>query len=77
MRTDELKDAFTKRTAMGTIFGLISIIGITPNLAWAVRELPLSPPELTTGLVIFCLMPTTLGIGVRCVSRSLHLWRPI
>eukprot|EP00898_Chlorokybus_atmophyticus_P007212 jgi/Chlat1/7492/Chrsp61S07014 len=70
LRTDELKDAFTRKTILGTLFGFISIVALTPNLAWAVKHLPFSPPELSTGLVIFCLVPTTLGVGVSLVNSA-------
>lgn len=70
LRTDELKDAFTRRTAAGTVFGFVSIVGLTPLLAWAVRDLPLQPPGFSSGLVIFCIVPTTLGVGVSLVTSA-------
>ncbi|KAK9817989.1 hypothetical protein WJX72_005394 [[Myrmecia] bisecta] len=70
LRTDELKQAFTQRTLVGTVFGFISILGLTPNLAWAVRHIPFSPPEFATGMVLFCVVPTTLGVGVSLVTTA-------
>jgi sodium/bile acid cotransporter 7 len=45
------------------IFGLGSILFLTPCLGFALRYLPLQPKELCIGLVLFCLVPTTLGVG--------------
>lgn len=70
LRTTELKEAFTRRTALGTLFGFVSIIGITPILGWAARSLPLVPAGFATGLAIFCIMPTTLGVGVSLVNSA-------
>lgn len=70
LRTDELKESLTRRTIQGTIFGFLSIVGLTPLLAYAVRDLPFSPKEFSTGLAIFCLMPTTLGVGVSLVTSA-------
>jgi predicted Na+-dependent transporter len=67
LRTDQL-ESLTRRTIQGTIFGFLSIVGLTPLLAYAVRDLPFSPQEFSTGLAIFCLMPTTLGVGVSLVT---------
>lgn len=67
---DELKDAFTRRTALGTVWGVVSIVGVTPLLAYAVRLLPLTPAEFTTGLVLFCVVPTTLGVGVSLTTSA-------
>lgn len=60
LRTDELKDIFAHRGALGGLFGLVSIIGITPLMAWAVRGLPFEPKEFATGIAIFAIMPTTV-----------------
>lgn len=60
LRTDEMRSALTRRNALGTGWGLLSIMGVTPLLAFAVRGLPLQPPEYATGLTIFCIVPTTV-----------------
>jgi len=111
---DELKGAFTRRTVLGTVFGFVSIVGITPLLAFACRELPYNPAQFTAGkqapgaallwpppavpleaagmsatwlqscrelphansrvlsagIVIFCIVPTTLGVGVSLVTSA-------
>lgn len=52
------------------MFGMLSIIGITPLLGFAVRLLPLAPPEYVAGLTIFTLVPTTLGVGVSLAQSA-------
>jgi predicted Na+-dependent transporter len=46
------------------LFGLVSILFITPLMAVPVLRLNLVPRELVTGLAIFCCVPTTLTSGV-------------
>jgi uncharacterized membrane protein YhaH (DUF805 family) len=54
----------------GLLYGLIAILLLTPTLALAARRLPLQPPEFHTGLAIFCIVPTTLGVGVAVTQVS-------
>lgn len=54
----------------GTVFGMLSIIGITPLLGFAVRLLPLRPAEYVVGLTIFTVVPTTLGVGVSLAQSA-------
>ncbi|KAI8476773.1 MAG: putative sodium bile acid cotransporter [Monoraphidium minutum] len=70
LRTAELRAVLRARGGSAVAFGLTSIVGVTPLLAWAVRGLPFSPPELATGLAIFAVMPTTLGVGVSLVTSA-------
>lgn len=44
--------------------------GITPVLGWATIRLPFTPLAFGTGLTIFCIMPTTLGVGVSLVTSA-------
>ncbi|KAL1191466.1 putative sodium/metabolite cotransporter BASS4 [Cardamine amara subsp. amara] len=46
------------------IFGLISILLLTPSFSRLIMLVQLQPPELVTGLAMFCCMPTTLSSGV-------------
>ena len=46
------------------VFGMVSILVITPLAALVALRLPLQPPELAFGLAVFCCMPTTLSSGV-------------
>ncbi|KAI8463222.1 MAG: SBF-like CPA transporter family-domain-containing protein [Monoraphidium minutum] len=70
LRTDELRTALTRRNALGTTWGFLSIVGVTPLLAFGARGLPFSPPEYATGLALFCIVPTTLGVGVSLVTSA-------
>eukprot|EP00877_Chromochloris_zofingiensis_P005101 jgi/Chrzof1/14592/Cz09g08200.t1 len=70
LRTDEMKASFSRRTILGTLFGFVSTVGITPLLGFAVRLLPFTPPEFTVGFTIFCIVPTTLGVGVSLVTSA-------
>uniref|UniRef100_A0A7C9ARV4 Probable sodium/metabolite cotransporter BASS4, chloroplastic n=1 Tax=Opuntia streptacantha TaxID=393608 RepID=A0A7C9ARV4_OPUST len=46
------------------LFGLASILLLTPNFSRLILQLNLQPPEFVTGLALFCCMPTTLSSGV-------------
>jgi len=46
------------------LFGLISILLLTPSFSRLIMLVQLQPRELVTGLGIFCCMPTTLSSGV-------------
>ncbi|KAF8055941.1 MST4 [Scenedesmus sp. PABB004] len=70
LNTNELRAAFTRTAALGTVFGLVSIVGITPLLGFAVRRLPLAPAEYVAGLTIFTVVPTTLGVGISLATSA-------
>eukprot|EP00775_Hariotina_reticulata_P005196 gene5196-5434_t len=70
LRTDELKAAFTLKAVKGTVYGLVAILGITPLLGFATRQLPLHPQEYVAGLTIFTLAPTTLGVGMSLAQSA-------
>ncbi|KAI7758055.1 hypothetical protein M8C21_017361 [Ambrosia artemisiifolia] len=46
------------------LFGLASILLLTPNLSRIILQLHLQPQEFVTGLALFSCMPTTLSSGV-------------
>ncbi|KFK34868.1 hypothetical protein AALP_AA5G203900 [Arabis alpina] len=46
------------------VFGLVSILLLTPSFSRLIMLVQLQPRELVTGLGIFCCMPTTLSSGV-------------
>ncbi|XP_024013014.1 probable sodium/metabolite cotransporter BASS4, chloroplastic [Eutrema salsugineum] len=46
------------------VFGLVSILLLTPSFSRLIMLVQLQPQELVTGLGIFCCMPTTLSSGV-------------
>lgn len=54
----------------GVAWGMASTLGVTPLLGYAARAIPLDPPELSTGLVVLCAVPTTLGIGIALVRTA-------
>ena len=52
-------------SAWGSIlYGLVTILLITPLAGFVAIRLPLQPPELAFGLAVFCCMPTTLSSAV-------------
>ncbi|XP_054813706.1 probable sodium/metabolite cotransporter BASS4, chloroplastic isoform X2 [Prosopis cineraria] len=46
------------------LFGLVSILFLTPNFSRAILQIQLQPQEFITGLAVFSCMPTTLSSGV-------------
>ncbi|CAK8571169.1 unnamed protein product [Lathyrus sativus] len=46
------------------LFGLVSILFLTPYFSRIILQVQLQPQEFITGLAIFCCMPTTLSSGV-------------
>lgn len=57
-------------TAPGTVFGLVTILGITPLLGFALRLIPLQPVELIIGLVVVAVVPTSLGVGIALATMA-------
>lgn len=47
LKTDDLKKAI--KAPLGIIYGFVAILLITPCLGFALRELPLTPPEFAVG----------------------------
>ena len=52
------------RSPLALIYGVTSILFLTPLAAFAVLRLPLQPPEIILGLAVFCCVPTTLSTCV-------------
>lgn len=48
----------------GIVWGLLSILAISPLLGFGLAKLPLVPPEYTTGITVMAAVPTTLGINL-------------
>ena len=59
-----------KTLGEGNLRWLFLLAGITPLLGWATVKLPFTPVAFATGLTIFCIMPTTLGVGVSLVTSA-------
>ncbi|EIE20487.1 hypothetical protein COCSUDRAFT_43922 [Coccomyxa subellipsoidea C-169] len=68
LRTKEIKTAFKQWP--GLIYGLVAILAFTPCLGFAAKRLNLTPPEFNIGLAIFCVVPTTLGVGVALTAAA-------
>ena len=68
LRPKEVKTAF--KHWPGAAYGLVAILGITPCLGFAARQVHLRPVEFGTGLAIFCVVPTTLGVGVALTAAA-------
>lgn len=62
LRTEELGAALEAWPA--GLYGIGSILLITPFLAQFIMQVQLLPREFITGLAMFCCMPTTLSSGV-------------
>jgi hypothetical protein len=57
------------RAPVGFIFGMISILGLTPLFAFACIEIPFRVHEFAVGMAVFAAVPTTLSIGVALVYQ--------
>lgn len=66
LNTKEAVEAL--KAPKGLIYGLISILGITPLLGFVMLKIPFSEEAFSTGLAIFCTVPTTLSSGVALVT---------
>jgi sodium/bile acid cotransporter 7 len=68
LNTKEALDAAKQFRSLA--LGMVSILFVTPMLAFIVRYIPFQPPEFGIGLTIFCTVPTTLGVGVALTVAS-------
>jgi sodium/bile acid cotransporter 7 len=59
--------AKARRHWVGTLYGVVSILLITPLLGFALRAIPLQPADFRAGLCVFAAAPTTLGVGAALV----------
>jgi sodium/bile acid cotransporter 7 len=55
---------------VGVLYGLVAILVITPCFGFLMLMIPLQPQEFATGLALFCVVPTTLGVGVALTAAS-------
>ncbi|GKC40264.1 probable sodium/metabolite cotransporter BASS4, chloroplastic, partial [Tanacetum coccineum] len=62
LRSDEI-GAAVEAWPVG-LFGLASMLMLTPLFSRVILQLHLQPQEFVTGLAMFCCMPTTLSSGV-------------
>lgn len=68
LKTDEVWTAL--RDWVGVITGLVLILGVTPLIGYAVREIPLGSDALSNGLALFFAMPTTISSGVVLTGQA-------
>ena len=68
LNTKEALDAAKQFRSL--VLGMVSILFVTPILAFIVRYIPFRPQEFGIGLTIFCTVPTTLGVGVALTVAS-------
>ena len=68
IKTDEILNATRERKAL--LYGVVSILAITPIPAFAFARVPFSTRELLYGLAIFCIAPTTLSSGVILTGQA-------
>ena len=59
LQNDEFAELLKKPFAI--VYGICSILLITPFLSLLTQKLPLQPPQFSVGLSIFCIVPTTLS----------------
>jgi sodium/bile acid cotransporter 7 len=64
---DTVDVAKARRHWAGSLFGGVSILLVTPLLGFALRAIPLQPPDFRAGLCVFAAAPTTLGVGAAIV----------
>lgn len=62
LKRGEAADAITAWGAI--LYGLVTVLLITPLAGLLTLQLPLHPKELALGLTVFCCMPTTLSSAV-------------
>lgn len=55
---------------LALVYGLLAILAITPCFGFIALRLPFQPREFSTGLALFCIVPTTLGVGVALTAAA-------
>lgn len=68
LKSDDLRALLRQWPAW--LYGVAGILLITPCAGFAMVHLPLTPSEFAAGLAIFCVVPTTLGVGVALTAAS-------
>lgn len=68
LKTEEAKLAL--RSYKATLFGVTSILFITPLLAMVPNQLAFLPEAFQTGFLLFCTMPTTINSGVALAQSA-------
>jgi len=68
LSTDDITAAMKAWNA--TLFGVISILFITPLMALVPQGLKFMPQEFRVGFLLFCTMPTTINSGVAIATAA-------
>ena len=68
LRTSDFRQL--ARHWVAVVYGIVAICLLTPFLALPIQHLPLEPEQFRVGLAIFCVVPTTLGVGVALTQVS-------
>eukprot|EP00878_Enallax_costatus_P042518 GHUV01049905.1.p1 GENE.GHUV01049905.1~~GHUV01049905.1.p1 ORF type:complete len:333 (+),score=70.69 GHUV01049905.1:307-1305(+) len=55
---------------MALVYGLVAILAVTPCFGFIILRIPFQPAEFGTGLTLFCIVPTTLGVGVALTAAA-------
>lgn len=61
---------YMRRRWVGVVYGLLAILLITCCLGFATVRIGFKPREFAAGLTIFCVVPTTLGVGVALTAAA-------
>ena len=56
------------------MFGVVSILGLTPLLGFAIRLIPLQPVEYIIGIVVMAIVPTSMGVGIALATMAKVSW---
>ncbi|KAF8065642.1 BASS4 [Scenedesmus sp. PABB004] len=70
LKSDDFRALLRGRGLVSMSYGLFAILAVTPCFGFAVLRLPLTPHEFAVGLAIFCVVPTTLGVGVALTAAA-------
>lgn len=68
LQTEEVTAAL--KAVPSYVFGFISILGITPCLAFLIAKFDLGPAEFAKGLALFAAMPTTVSSGMVMTAEA-------
>jgi len=63
LKTADIKNALSARAAL--VYGIVTILVVTPMLGFAIVQIPFEPPQFRYGLALFACVPTTLTRGSR------------
>eukprot|EP00002_Diphylleia_rotans_P001197 TRINITY_DN10664_c0_g1_i1.p1 TRINITY_DN10664_c0_g1~~TRINITY_DN10664_c0_g1_i1.p1 ORF type:complete len:361 (+),score=61.16 TRINITY_DN10664_c0_g1_i1:50-1132(+) len=72
LRTDDVKQVYQHKLTWA--IACVMILFITPMLAFVALEIPFSPHELSTGLALFSVVPTTLSTCVVFTRQADGNW---